>query len=230
MRISIAFFLLLAACRIGVPPSTPPTAPPPTDCSGELVNELNAWNGFHLPLPHGTTGPIVVRVINESGYELDLSGWNREGSPVLYRDTGDGFPITFRKVNKPDAGWIGLVTVRVDANDHIVSAEVQLNAPLLEPYGDNGIQHVACQEGVHGAGLDHQRGPGSCMDDCANRSAGGFGDCLRAELGRRLNAHDFAELATIYSHAIEPPPCAGQGARTILVHRFMLPGLEAGQH
>lgn len=227
MRISIAVFLLLSACRIDVPPSTPPSSPPPTECSVEA----NAWNNFHLPLPHGTAGPIVVRVINESGYELDLSGWNRADSAVVYRDTGDGFPMTFRKVDKPDAGWIGIVTVRVDGRDHIVSAEVQLNAPLLERYGDNGIQHVACQEGVHGAGLDHQRGPGSCMDDCAGRGAGGFGECLRADIGRRLNDHDFAELAIIYSHAVEAPPCAGQGARTILVHRFMVPSpLQPGQH
>jgi hypothetical protein len=220
----------MSACSLGGVPvagTTPPA--PPTECTAAQ----HSWNGYHLPLPHGTPGPFVVSVLNTSGYPFDLSLLNRPGSPVLYKMGGGGFPMNIVRVDKPGAGWLGIVTVSIDGADHIRSAEVQINGVLIATYGDLGIARVMCQEGAHGAGLGHQRNvEDSCMDDCQERR-GSFRACL-TNGAAGLNAHDFAELDRIYAHAVvakpPPPPCAGQGARTIVLHRFMAPGHLAEDH
>ena len=63
-----------------------------------------------------------------------------------------------------------------------------------------------CQEIAHGYGLDHQdenhynKNLGSCMDYTADPNGGVYNNFDYGPSNEHPDAHDFAQLGTIYSH------------------------------
>ena len=118
-------------------------------------------------------------------------------------------------------GWLGIASIWANG-DHITQATVKLNDTYFNTarYNTPAWRHmVTCQEVGHTFGLDHQDenfsniNLGTCMD-YTNDPTGtaGTNGTLNNE---HPNAHDYDELATIYSHldspavaqaTSEPPP------------------------
>lgn len=217
IRITPWVVVLLAACSWGdmPPPNMPPPPLPPGPGGPPTCRQgVHVWNGYHFG--HDNLRPVVVNI---SSYTLDLAAWNIEGSPIFLRATGEGFTITVRDGGDAGSGWLGLASVWVDANGHILRAEVTMNTALLARYGPRVAAHVLAQELGHLMGLDHQRGADdSAMDDCQGRGSGWLA-CLDSVEGMTPNAHDFEQLRQIYEHVtgdLTPPACTGQ----MVVHSF----------
>jgi len=98
-------------------------------------------------------------------------------------------------------GWLGLAQIWL-SNGHIVQGTTKMNDSYfnLSTYNNpNEKLHVVCQEVGHTFGLDHQSTDGSsqntCMDYFSNTGAN-----ASSTLSTHPNAHDYDELALIYSH------------------------------
>jgi hypothetical protein len=101
-------------------------------------------------------------------------------------------------------GWLGVAQIWITGGTHIVQGIVKLNDTYFSTRTYNKPawrQMVMCQEVGHTFGLDHQdenfsnSNLGTCMDysnDPARND--GAGD------NQYPNAHDFAQLETIYAH------------------------------
>jgi len=99
-------------------------------------------------------------------------------------------------------GWLGLATINVSGNVHITQGSAKMNDSYFSSsyYNNpNERRHVMCQEVAHTFGLAHQSedgsSQGSCMDYFSNT-----GKNATSTLSTRPNAHDFEQLAAIYSH------------------------------
>ena len=94
-------------------------------------------------------------------------------------------------------GWLGVATISVNQS-HITQGTTKMNDTYYSPGSkyDTPIWRAAvvCQEVGHTFGLDHQDESGAdfhtCMDYASNPDAD----------NTHPNSHDYAELATIYSH------------------------------
>ena len=94
-------------------------------------------------------------------------------------------------------GWLGLATIWVDSNRHILRGTTKMNDYYYSlPKYNNATWRamVVCQEVGHTFGLDHQDESGAdfhtCMDYANNPDAD----------NTHPNRHDYEELAIIYSH------------------------------
>lgn len=106
-----------------------------------------------------------------------------------------------------NTGWLGVASIWVDSSNHITQGTVKLNDTYFNTATYNTPswrRFVACQEVGHTFGLDHQdvnfnnTNLGSCMDYTNDPSGtAGTNGTLNNE---HPNAHDYAQLATIYSH------------------------------
>ncbi len=94
-------------------------------------------------------------------------------------------------------GWLGIASIWVSGN-HITKAAVKLNDTYFSTAGYNTPAWrnlVSCQEVGHTLGLGHQDETfdnpnlGTCMDYTGN-----------PETNQHPNAHDYAQLASIYGH------------------------------
>ena len=91
-------------------------------------------------------------------------------------------------------GWLGMATINIDSNGHITQGTAKVNDSydwyfVQYPGMDN---HVMCQEIGHVYGLGHTSTDGSSQGTCMDYSR---------DLGSQWpNAHDYAQLDTIYGH------------------------------
>ena len=112
--------------------------------------------------------------------------------------------------------WFGVAQIWL-TNGHISRATTKVNDFYFTgTYGNNiARRHVLCQEIGHDFGLDHQHGVPSCMED--NNST------LNNPSYLSPNAHDFAQLQTIYTHldgGAKVGSSAQSGSRPSLVQRI----------
>jgi hypothetical protein len=106
-------------------------------------------------------------------------------------------------------GWLGIASIWIDAQRHIVQGTTKLNDSYhnYAPYNSASWRSlVACQEIGHDFGLDHQDETfgnvnlGTCMD-YTNAPAGGvYNGFDYGPSNEHLNAHDYDMLKTIYNH------------------------------
>ena len=98
-------------------------------------------------------------------------------------------------------GWLGIASISITTGNHISSAFVKVNDTYFNQAQYNTVPYrnlVMCQEVGHTFGLDHQdvnqtnTNLGSCMDYTRNPAG--------PPSNEHPNAHDYAELVTIYSH------------------------------
>ena len=109
-------------------------------------------------------------------------------------------------------GWAGLASINSADGTHISQASAKMNDTYLSGAVAAKRQGVMCQEVGHDFGLDHQdtnftnANLGTCMDYTNDWST-----------NQHPNAHDFAELDTIYGHVDSAAvrPAAQPGTSTI---------------
>jgi hypothetical protein len=172
----------------------------------------HSWNGYHWAR---TANPFTIKLGDNmtSQWKTYLnqasSDWSKStnGNPV--RTTvvaGSTTPkqckATLGRVEVCNAaygnrGWLGVATISVNQG-HITQGTTKMNDTYYSPGSkyDTPIWRAAvvCQEVGHTFGLDHQDESGAdfhtCMDYASNPDAD----------NTHPNSHDYAELATIYSH------------------------------
>lgn len=90
-------------------------------------------------------------------------------------------------------GWLGLAQIWTSGN-HIVKAVAKMNDTYFNSaqYNYTAERQVMCQEIGHGYGLAHQDESGADLNTCMDYS--------NALDNAHPNAHDYAQLETIYSH------------------------------
>lgn len=91
-------------------------------------------------------------------------------------------------------GWLGLASINLDSNGHISQGTAKMNDSYSSTWttDPNEAAHVMCQEVGHDFGLDHQSTDGSSQGSCMDYSS--------SPSSTAPNAHDYAELVTIYGH------------------------------
>lgn len=111
-------------------------------------------------------------------------------------------------------GWLGLAQIWISGS-HITQGVAKMNDTYfnLAKYNNpNEKLHVVCQEVGHTFGLDHQSEDGTsqntCMDYFSNTGAN-----AESTLSTHPNAHDYAQLETIYAHldVLSPTPTTKNG-------------------
>ena len=107
-------------------------------------------------------------------------------------------------------GWLGIASIWADGNGHITKGTAKMNDTYYASATYNTPawrRLVMCQEVAHAFGLDHQDETfdnvnlGTCMD-YTNDPDGGVGGASATDLSNEHpNAHDFAQLESIYAHS-----------------------------
>ncbi len=99
-------------------------------------------------------------------------------------------------------GWLGLASINLSGGTHITQGSAKMNDTYFNTATYNNPNerlHVVCQEVAHTFGLEHQSTNGSsqnsCMDYFSNTGAN-----ATSTFSTKPNAHDFAQLNTIYAH------------------------------
>ncbi|HUS07743.1 MAG TPA: hypothetical protein VMZ52_15660, partial [Bryobacteraceae bacterium] len=99
-------------------------------------------------------------------------------------------------------GWLGLATIYISGGEHITQGSAKMNDTYFytAKYNNtNEREHVMCQEVAHTFGLDHQSTSGASLDTCMDYFSNTGGNATSI-LSTKPNAHDFAELNSIYQH------------------------------
>jgi hypothetical protein len=100
-----------------------------------------------------------------------------------------------------NTGWLGIASISITSGSHITRSYVKVNDTYFTQAQYNTPAYrrlVMCQEVGHAFGLDHQdenqTNPnlGTCMDYTRNPAG--------PPNNEHPNAHDYAQLQTIYSH------------------------------
>lgn len=102
-------------------------------------------------------------------------------------------------------GWLGLAQIWVSGG-HIVQAVAKMNdSYLASGYSDTNRRHVICQEIGHAWGLGHQSESGADLNTCM--------DYAYALDNPSPDAHDYAQLETIYGGHLDTGTSAKLSAR-----------------
>ncbi len=90
-------------------------------------------------------------------------------------------------------GWLGLASINI-SGDHITQGTAKMNDSYSSTWTSdpNEARHVMCQEVGHDFGLGHTSEDGSSQGTCMDYSS--------SPNSVAPNAHDYAELASMYSH------------------------------
>ncbi|MEK7613720.1 MAG: hypothetical protein AAB439_02495 [Patescibacteria group bacterium] len=106
-------------------------------------------------------------------------------------------------------GWLGIASISINSAKHITKGVAKMNDTYFNTasYNTPAWRHlVMCQEIAHVFGLDHQdetfdnANVGSCMDYTNDPDGGAGGASASDPSNEHPNAHDFAQLETIYAH------------------------------
>jgi hypothetical protein len=191
----------------------------------------HSWGNYHWAR---TANPFTLKLDNNvtsawtSYLNLASSDWT--ASSVLNTTVVSGSfgskssctPITGHvevcNASYGSTGWLGIASISITTGNHISSAFVKVNDTYFGQAQYNTVAYrrlVMCQEVGHTFGLDHQdvnqTNPnlGTCMDYTQNPAG--------PPSNEHPNAHDFAQLQTIYSHtdSFNTPTFASTAAPTV---------------
>jgi hypothetical protein len=197
-----------------------------------IAHANHAWGCYHWPRP---SNPVQLDVGDNVSSTWDqylstaVADWDKSSVLALTEVPG-GSP---RKNCRPTSGrievcaasygnngWLGLAQIWV-SGCHIAQATTKMNDYYFNQSQYNTPawrRFVTCQEVGHDFGLDHQdetfNNPnlGSCMDYTNDPDGGAGGASSNDPSNEHPNAHDYDQLATIYSHldgAALTEPAAG---------------------
>jgi len=208
-----------------------------TSAQGVARASLNSWNGYHWARTDVNTELPLELGDNVASYwddylHLVSTTWNQ--STVLDTRVVQGgvtnlrkCPATLGRVEVCDYaygtnGWLGLASIWVDPDKHILKGTVKLNDSYLfkspkNPLATNANtpawrRLVACQEIGHTFGLDHQdenftnANLGTCMDYTNDPDGTKYPTINTDSNGQPIsneypNADDYLTLESVYNHA-----------------------------
>ncbi len=172
------------------------------------VDASHSWGNYHWAR---SSNPVTISVIDsmttswDDNLDVALSDWNSSSVLNIVKESGSTTSRTRRQC-RPVAGkvracnstygnngWLGLAQIWASGS-HITQATTKVNDTYLasSSYSETNRQHVICQEIGHDWGLGHQDESGADLNTCMDYS--------NALDNPHPNAHDYAQLETIYSH------------------------------
>lgn len=179
------------------------------------------WGKYHWKGTGERTVTLINSVSSAWGSYVGTAANDWDQSPLIKMASQNGASDTDTRSKCPavqdnvrvcnytygTTGWLGVAQIWLyrGGDGHIAQGTVELNDTYFNqaPYNTSAYrQYVACQEIGHTFGLDHQdenqENPnlGSCMD--YTHYPDGVGN--NGLSNEHPNAHDFEELAIIYSH------------------------------
>lgn len=185
------------------------------------VNATHSWNGYHWAR---TSNPFTLKVGDNVSSAWDpyldeaILDWSGSSVLDLTKVTGSTNPRSCKaetgkiqacSASYGNTGWLGIAQIWVSGK-HITKATTKVNDTYFDtPTYDTPAWRrlVMCQEIAHDFGLDHQdetfdnANLGSCMD-YTNDPDGGVGGAVSDDpSNEHPNAHDFAQLESIYAHS-----------------------------
>lgn len=169
----------------------------------------HSWGGYHWAR---TSNPFTLKLGDNvnSTWDASLTGASSDwtASTVLNttvvtgvakgRCRGTTGRVEVCNGAYGQTGWLGIASISITGGTHITLGTVKLNDTYFDTpqYNTSAWRNmVTCQEVGHTLGLDHQdtnfNNPnlGTCMDYTNDPST-----------NQHPNAHDYDQLATIYSH------------------------------
>jgi hypothetical protein len=182
------------------------------------VTAHHRWGKYHWAR---TSNPLLLAVANnvtsewDSHFSAAVSDWDDSNVLALSSlSNGGKEPVqcapTPGRIDVCNAayganGWLGIAQIWIGGGSHITQAITKLNDTYFNtPDYDSDAwrQFVMCQEIGHDFGLDHQderfnnTNLGTCMDYTNDPDGTIFGQLPNLT----PNAHDYEQLASIYSH------------------------------
>lgn len=168
----------------------------------------HAWGNYHWAR---TSNPFTLKVIDSTTPNWDdnlnvaISDWNSSSVMNLTKEAGSDAsntrkrcPAVSGKIRVCNAsygnnGWLGIAQIWASGS-HITQGTAKMNDTYLATanYDETARQHVMCQEVGHDFGLGHQDESGADLNTCMD-----YADALD---NPHPNAHDYAQLETIYAH------------------------------
>jgi len=171
-----------------------------------VINASNSWNDFHWAR---TNNPFVLLVVNsvtpnwQPALNSSLSLWSMSNVLDLnitsYNDRRNirkRCPMVQGQMRVCNAaygytGWIGLATIAIDSNAHIVKGTAKMNDSYASYWTTEKMNHVICQEIGHVLGLDHVSTDGSSQQTCMDYS--------QDPNSQWPNTHDYEQLLASYN-------------------------------
>lgn len=188
---------LVCAAAIGIVVAGMTAATASASHSWGNYHWARASNPFTVPLADSVTSNWDSNLARASG------DWSRSSvldSP-LTGGSGTGCKAVNGRIQVCNDtygfnGWLGLAQIWTQRS-HIVRATAKMNDSYLSSptYSDTNRQHVMCQEVGHGYGLHHQSESGADLNTCMD-----YADALD---NPSPNAHDYAQLETIYNSHVD---------------------------
>ena len=171
------------------------------------VSANHSWGNYHWAR---TSNPFTLTVINSMTTDWDdnlnvaVSDWNSSSVMNIVQEAGNDDSQTRQRCRAVKGkvrscnytyginNWLGLAQIWVRGS-HITQGTAKMNdSYLASGYTETNRQHVICQEIGHDWGLDHQDESGADLNTCMD-----YDDALG---NAYPNAHDYAQLETIYAH------------------------------
>lgn len=176
-----------------------------------LTTATHSWGNYHWAR---TSNPFTLTVVDSMTADWDgklntaITDWNTSSVMDVVKGAGDSSAKARKrcaaisgKVRACNAtygynGWLGLAQIWASGS-HITQAVAKMNDSYLASsrYTERNRQHVICQELGHDWGLGHQDESGADLNTCM--------DYDRALDNPSPNAHDYAQLVTIYGSHTE---------------------------
>ncbi len=182
-----------------------------------VAHASHSWGSYHWAR---TANPFTLKVGDAVTSQWDayldeaISDWNPSSVLDLTKVASTQNPKTCRgttgrievcNAKYGNNGWLGLASISITGGTHITKGTSKMNDTYFNTATYNTPawrRLVMCQEIAHDFGLNHQdegfTAPnlGSCMDYTNDPDGGG----AYGPSNEHPNAHDFAQLETIYAH------------------------------
>ena len=178
------------------------------------VQATHSWGGYHWARTTSSFNLQTLDSTTPGGANANwpallstvVSEWSQSNNLNLVKSSFDNSANARRKCSAVQGkirvcnqsygknGWLGLASINLDSNGHIVQGTAKMNDSYGYVYaGDpNEARHVMCQEVGHTFGLGHTSEDGTSQNTCMDYSS--------SPTSVSPNSHDMQELGIIYGH------------------------------
>ena len=177
------------------------------------VSANHAWGNYHWAR---TANPFTLKIGNNvssnwaTQFNTAISDWNKSAELGLAPVAGTSnkrcamVAGTVQVCNGTygNNGWLGLASINVTGGVHITQGSAKMNDTYFNSSTYNNPNeklHVMCQEVGHTFGLGHTSEDGSSQNTCMDYFSN-TGSNAGSTTSTHPNAHDYAQLSTIYAH------------------------------